>query len=683
MANERFDPQLSSDKVWHGEDQERCITDDLDTLESNVTALQNGKANNDHTHSGYASSNHTHTGYATSGHTHSEYAPMSSFQTALSTFETALAGKAASDHTHAGYAATEHSHSEYAGATHTHGQAEITGLSDALAGKAASSHTHAQTEITGLTDALAAKANVADMTAKADLVDGKVPASQLPAFVDDVLEYANMAAFPTAGESGKIYVDTDTNKTYRWGGTAYVEISSSIALGETAATAYRGDRGKTAYDHSQNSTVHVTTAQKTAWDSKAAGDHGHSYNDLSDKPTIPAAYTHPSTHPASIITGLAAVATSGSYNDLSNKPTIPTIPSSLPANGGNADTVDGKHASEFAEAGHTHTAASIGAAASSHTHTPASIGAAAASHTHTDNVLVQKASGPAVNLTVTGADCKTSVYKNANATADNGTTISDYASDGTRDSLIMARGQALTNKLRLVVDHGGDETATYAIYGEHHKPTAAEVGALPTTGGTVTGDVNVNGVLRVNGQQSFYFQTSTNSQTVGTNNATGGTTICCGANADVNVNGAHMKTATIVPKTNNVYMCGNATYRWAGIYSTAAVNVSSDERMKRDIATMDTEELARFVNCLEVKTFNYKDDAEDADARIGLIAQEVQGVNPDIAKFFVKEGEDGMLGLTSADLVFATIAALQEANKQIAVLKYKVAALEAHKCHCK
>ena len=66
-----------------------------------------------------------------------------------------------------------------------------------------------------------------------------------------------------------------------------------------------------------------------------------SYNDLSNKPTIPTAYTHPTSHPASMITGLAKVATSGSYNDLSNKPTIPTIPSSLPANGGNAATVGG------------------------------------------------------------------------------------------------------------------------------------------------------------------------------------------------------------------------------------------------------------------------------------------------------------------------------------------------------
>ena len=81
--------------------------------------------------------------------------------------------------------------------------------------------------------------------------NGKVPSSQLPSYVDDVLEYSAKSSFPATGESGKIYVDTTTNKTYRWSGSAYVEISESLALGETDSTAYRGDRGKTAYDHSQ------------------------------------------------------------------------------------------------------------------------------------------------------------------------------------------------------------------------------------------------------------------------------------------------------------------------------------------------------------------------------------------------------------------------------------------------
>ena len=73
---------------------------------------------------------------------------------------------------------------------------------------------------------------------------GKVPASQLPSYVDDVLEYTSRAGFPSTGQSGIIYVDLATNKTYRWGGTDYVEISASLALGETSSTAYAGDKGK-------------------------------------------------------------------------------------------------------------------------------------------------------------------------------------------------------------------------------------------------------------------------------------------------------------------------------------------------------------------------------------------------------------------------------------------------------
>ncbi len=74
--------------------------------------------------------------------------------------------------------------------------------------------------------------------------DGKVPSGQLPSYVDDVLEYENKASLPAKGETGKIYVAKDTNLTYRWSGSAYVEISASLALGETSSTAYAGDKGK-------------------------------------------------------------------------------------------------------------------------------------------------------------------------------------------------------------------------------------------------------------------------------------------------------------------------------------------------------------------------------------------------------------------------------------------------------
>lgn len=74
--------------------------------------------------------------------------------------------------------------------------------------------------------------------------NGKIPESQLPGYVDDVIEVESYDSLPTIGESGKIYVTANTNLTYRWSGSQYMNISSTIALGETAETAYPGDKGK-------------------------------------------------------------------------------------------------------------------------------------------------------------------------------------------------------------------------------------------------------------------------------------------------------------------------------------------------------------------------------------------------------------------------------------------------------
>lgn len=125
------------------------------------------------------------------------------------------------------------------------------------------SHAHSIENVTGLQTALDAKIATstkgsANGVAELDST-GKVPASQLPSFVDDVIEgYLNAGKLykeeahttQITGESGKIYIDLHTEKTYRWSGTAFVVISDTIALGETSTTAYRGDRGKLAYDHS-------------------------------------------------------------------------------------------------------------------------------------------------------------------------------------------------------------------------------------------------------------------------------------------------------------------------------------------------------------------------------------------------------------------------------------------------
>lgn len=77
---------------------------------------------------------------------------------------------------------------------------------------------------------------------------GIIPSVQLPSYVDDVIEVDTFSNLPGTGESGKIYIVQDTNLTYRWSGTDYVEISKSLALGETSSTAYPGDKGKATTD---------------------------------------------------------------------------------------------------------------------------------------------------------------------------------------------------------------------------------------------------------------------------------------------------------------------------------------------------------------------------------------------------------------------------------------------------
>lgn len=103
---------------------------------------------------------------------------------------------------------------------------------------------------------------------------GKVPASQLPGFVDDVLEYTSKTAFPATGETGKIYIDTDTNLQYRWSGTQYIIISASLALGETSSTAYPGDKGKKNADDIASLKTSVSNLNTNKLDKEASQTNG-------------------------------------------------------------------------------------------------------------------------------------------------------------------------------------------------------------------------------------------------------------------------------------------------------------------------------------------------------------------------------------------------------------------------
>ena len=638
---------FSTNDVYRGDTVNQCLSDDLDTIEANITSLQTNKANLNHTHSDYMSEddavaafapinhthtsylseddavaafapiNHTHTGYAASMHTHSD---LESLIEALDNY------KADANHTHTGYAATDH----------THAQSEITGLSAKL--------TEIDTSIAALQDSLSEPEVEPLLIASMHL--GKLD-NNSGAEVDST---TRICSDPFAIQNGKSYWQVndkavnmyvliyDADEVFleylgNFASGAEIEVSNTSAaymrigslLGEydltnefriydvdpsasgestTTIDAYtktesdsrfapitHSHAGYAASDHTHtgyvssdhthtelhthsNKTVldGITADKVSSWDTAAGSsttidaytkaesdaryaaashthadymtesdaedafapvththseyittttagntfapvththagyaalNHTHSYNDLTDVPSNQNSYEHPATHPASMITGLATVATSGNYNDLVNKPT------SLPADGGDADTVGGKYPSAFANADHTH--------------------------------------------------------------------------------------------------------STY----------------LPLSGGSLTGNLNVGGILRVNNQQSVYDS---------------GTMI------------------TLSTNNRQTMIAGSQ------VYSKTTIQVSSDERLKENIEVADLDKCVEFINGIDVKTFNYIGDSKPC---IGVIAQDLQ--DSEMSQYFITKqpGEEGYLAVKAADLVFPLIAAVQKLSAEVEYLKSK------------
>lgn len=116
----------------------------------------------------------------------------------------------------------------------------------------------------GITDAInASQKGVANGVATLD-ASGLVPVGQLPSYVDDVLEYTNLGAFPAVGEPGKIYVALDTNKTYRWSGTVYIYITSgavdSVAGKTGVVSLVKADVGLSNVDNTSDLLKPISTA---------------------------------------------------------------------------------------------------------------------------------------------------------------------------------------------------------------------------------------------------------------------------------------------------------------------------------------------------------------------------------------------------------------------------------------
>ena len=596
---------FSTDDIFRGSDVDRSLTSDLNTIESNITALQTGKADINHTHANYLSeddasetfalTNHTHSGYATSTHTHPDLSSL---------IETLDNEKADNNHTHSDInTAIETLNTIKANSTHSHTQSEVTGLtaklteidtaiaalessgssSDVQPMLIASMHlgkldNNSGAEVASTSRICSDPFAVQNGNSYWQVNDKAVDMYVLLYDADEVFltymgRYASGAEIavtnanaaymrigstlgeydltnvfriydtdPASGGSGTaidaytkaeadarfapithVHADqhTHTNKTVLDGITADKVAAWDAGTGSTTPTidAYTKTESDARYaltTHSHSNYMTSTEAGNAfapmthQHGEYAASNHTHSYNDLTDIPSDQGSgYTHPATHPASMITGLATVATSGKYSDLTGKPT------SLPADGGDADTVGGKYPSSFANVSHTHS------------------------------------------------------------------------------------------------------------------------GYLPLSGGSLSGNLNVGGILRVNSQQSVYDDGS-----------------------------------MITLSTNN----RQTMIAGSKIYSKQTIQVSSDERLKENIEDVNLFDCADFIEDLDVKTFNYIGDDTPC---IGVIAQDLQGT--EFEKFFVsaQPGEDGYLTVKAADLVFPLIVAVQKLQIDVDRLMVEVDRLHA------
>lgn len=165
------------------------------------------------------------------------------------------------------YARQDHTHGIDLATGDSNGQVKIAGTNVSVKGLGTAAYTASTAYLAA--ELKGAASGVAQLDS-----NGLVPSTQLPSYVDDVIEYNGRSSFPATGQTGKIYVDTSANITYRWSGTTYVQIGSSLALGTTSSTAFRGDYGNIAYQHATDSS-RLTTATNSGLYKVASTAQGH------------------------------------------------------------------------------------------------------------------------------------------------------------------------------------------------------------------------------------------------------------------------------------------------------------------------------------------------------------------------------------------------------------------------
>lgn len=457
-------------------------------------------------------------------------------------------------------------------------------LTTAVEGKANTSHTHGASDLSGVVKTINGTApdengNVAisvtggGMTANEILTSIKTVDGANSGLDADTLDGLEATAFAAANHTHSDYLTED-------------DISGLA----TTAAVNTALSGKADVDHTHTGYAaadHVHT-------NYAAVDHIHSNYATAD-------HTHTGYATTASVTALET-AVNGKADSTHNHDTAYAA-------------INHTH-SGYASADHVHT----GYAAVDHTHE----GYAATNHTHSEYATSSSVS--ALENTVNG---KADANHTHTGYASSDHTHSGYApaSHTHSQSDIAGLSTALAGKASTSHTHSEYAAANHTHSG-YASSSHTHSNYLSTSGGTISGDVNVTGLVRVGGQQCIY--NSGSMVTLSTNN-------------------------------RETMIAGSA------IYSKVQISVSSDERLKENIKAAPTSDLVKFVENLDIKTFNYIGNEEEEN--IGVIAQELIKENPDLAKYFVRQDENGYYSVKTADLVFPLIVAVQELAKEIEQLK--------------
>lgn len=539
---QNFAPETSTDSICVGDNNTLCLTDHLEAMEEDIAS----KAPMSHSHGEFLTEDDAVATFAMANHTHPSYLSE----------DDAVEAFAPVNHSHTGYAPTSHTHTGYAPSEHTHTDLLETmdALDTAIGGKADATHTHAQSDVAGLVDKLAEIDEAIEaLQASGGGESGGAPAPMLTLSMHlgkldnnsgaEVSSSTRICSEPFAVENGKSYWQVNDKGVKMYvllydadevfvGYLGSFESGAEIAVNNAEAGYMRLGSLLGEYDLTNNFYIYDTDP---AGGGAVEEEEGFTQADA-DLLYAPIAHTHDyaataHTHTADEITGLPSSVDAYSKTEADTRfapathnhgeyltdaeaedafapishthtaADITGLPASVDAY---SKTEVNTMMSGKADTGHTHTASDVGAAPASHTHTASSIGAAASSHTHSEYA--------ASNHGHTGY----------------------AASDHTHS------GYAKTS-------HGH---ANYAS--STHSHTASDVGALPSSGGTVSGPLTVTGTMISNGV---------------------------------------LNTQTIQPKDSGSYSIGSSDNRYYSTYLKVNPNVASDRRCKRDISTMDVEAL--------------------------------------------------------------------------------------------